>query len=703
MASSGTARADQPEPEADAEVESTEVHIVGDRADSIQKIPGSITVIDKKEIERAHATDAAELLGRVPGLNVRQEAAGGGRFDVGVRGLDPGRSRRVLVLEDGVPLAINPYAEPDLYFGPQIFRVSRIEVLKGSGSILFGPQTIGGVINLVTLVPPYETEARAAVDVGLFGTARTLGRFGTAIPTGDTSDPVRVVGQVVVERGDGARAQPYAEHDALVKVAFPTGAVGQGTLKLAAHRTTAVSEDVGLTRGMFERDPRRPSLSPESRLGLSRLDASFTHELALGGAVTLTTLAYATYTTRVWNRQRYDRIPEAGTPYVRISGDVELPLGALYFRDASRVLDRSYWVGGLEPRLTARFATGDVDHKLDAGLRFLVEGASLDELDGGSARASDGLLVGHESHATRAFAAYVSDRLAFRPWLVVTPGVRLEVAHYARQVSLAEVASQTGAGDSESVAVVPGLGLTAGAPEAHAFAGAHVGYAPPRLTTAISDQGQNQVLDPEQSTSYELGVRLRPEPFISGELTGWFQRFANQIVPSASPGSVTELVNGGATLSGGVDAAATLRAGAAAELPLEVDLGVRGGVLRSVFSGGDLDGKSLPYAPTFTISATLDVETRFGLAGEVAVRVVGSQYADDQNTVLPDATGRVGLIDAYTLLDANLSYAIAETGVAVSLVGKSLLNQPFVIARRPEGIAPAGFAELGAGLRYAVR
>ena len=47
------------------------------------------------------------------------------------------------------PVALAPYGEPEMYYSPPIDRMSRIEIIKGSGSILFGPQTIGGVVRWV--------------------------------------------------------------------------------------------------------------------------------------------------------------------------------------------------------------------------------------------------------------------------------------------------------------------------------------------------------------------------------------------------------------------------------------------------------------------------------------------------------------------------------------------------------------------------
>lgn len=684
--------------------EPIEVTIVGDGADAIQRIPGTTTVIGKDEIERANPADAAELLRRIPGFAVRQDSAGGGRLDIGVRGLDPGRSRRLLVLEDGVPLAINPYAEPDIYFPIQIERVTSIEAIKGSGSILYGPQTIGGVVNFTTWSPPYRTESNASVEIGENGTVRQIGRFGTAISVGEDQSPVRVLSHIVVKGSDGPRDQPSRDFDAMAKVAFPTGARGEATLKLAAHRTRAVSEDVGLTRGMFDAAPDRPTISPESRLELTRLDAVYTQLFELTPAVSLKILGYGSYTARVWTRVLYDRIPDPQARYTRIVGDPDLPFGAVYFQDASRILDRAYWTAGLEPRLTARFDTAGVHHTLDAGLRVLAEGASLDERESAHAGAQAGELTASEGHRSFAFAAYAQDRLAFRPWLLVTPGVRLELARYDRDVELTAGGAPFGEGSSDVVGVVPGIGMTIGVPEIHGYGGVHLGFAPPRATAAIGAQGQSELLGAERSTIYEAGLRSTPVRGLALEGAFFFQRFENQIVPNTTLAGGTELVNGGATKSIGGEGSLRIEIMKLASLDqlALVDVGSRAGVLHATFDGGPNAGNTLPYAPAYTFSATLDVGApTIGLVGELSYTRVGSQYSDDENTVLADASGRVGEIDAYDAVDVSLRYRVAKTGLYLMATGKSLLDRPYVASRRPEGIFTGGFRQLGFGVGYA--
>ena len=114
---------------AQARTETAEVRVIGEHADALQRVPGSGHVITKEDLRRAQPVDVGEMLRRVPGVQARQEYGGGMRLDISVRGLEGGRSRRVLVLEDGVPISLNPYAEPDMYYSPPVERMRGIEVV----------------------------------------------------------------------------------------------------------------------------------------------------------------------------------------------------------------------------------------------------------------------------------------------------------------------------------------------------------------------------------------------------------------------------------------------------------------------------------------------------------------------------------------------------------------------------------------------
>src|SRR5688572_23548510 len=134
--------------------------------ESIEGIPGSVEIIERATIESSRPVTSTEVLRKISGVNVRDEEGLGLRPNVGIRGLNPTRSSKVLLLEDGIPLTYAPYGDNASYYHPPIDRFESVEMLKGSGQILYGPQTIGGVVNYITPIPPSSREGSITLTGG---------------------------------------------------------------------------------------------------------------------------------------------------------------------------------------------------------------------------------------------------------------------------------------------------------------------------------------------------------------------------------------------------------------------------------------------------------------------------------------------------------------------------------------------------------
>ena len=675
-----------------------EVRVIGNRADSLQRVPGAGTLISAKDLQRAQPVDTAEMLRRVPGVQVRQEYSGGSRLDISIRGLESGRSRRVLLLEDGIPMSLNPYSEPDMNYAPAIERYRAIEVVKGSGNILFGPQTLAGTINFVPLAPPDHQHAAVDVDGGTYGYVRALAQYG------DTIGNARYVVQVLERRGDGFRAQPFNSTDALGKVIFPTGQDGEAMLKLSYHRDEADSDDVGLTSAMYKSDPRRATLAPHDHLIFDKYDAAVVHEQRFSADTKLKTILYAYDQPRIWRRQDFTRTPVAGTSYERIVGDESVPNGAIYFPHSNVVLDRDYMVAGFEPRAEHRMKTGFVEHTIDFGGRVLRETAHYQQRSGLYPESFAGSNDFEEKHYGTAFAAYVSDRIAFTDKLLVTPGIRYEHETFRRvvlrQAGPNGIQDTYDAGDKTVNGVIPGIAIVYGTKTANVFAGVHVGYAPPRVTSAISPRGQAADVHAEESLNYELGSRVAPAKWLRLEATGFLSNFSNQVVVGTEPGGDANLTDAGATNIFGLESGALLSINKLFDFPTVVELGVRYTFSRATFRYGANAGNLLPYSPEHTLTANFDVEHESGFGGEVAYWMVGPQFTDAQNTRTEDVTGSVGPLDPWHVVDTTLHYRHKPTNITVRLTAKNLLDATYIQARRPNGIFTGAYRQLLLGVRW---
>ncbi|MDP1523072.1 MAG: TonB-dependent receptor plug domain-containing protein, partial [Methylotenera sp.] len=141
------------------------VDVIGTQK-QLLKTPSSATIIEQEELESSHVLTVNEALRKAPGVVVRDEEGLGIRPNISVRGLNPTRSTKVLLLEDGIPLSFAPYGDNASYYFPSIDRFSSIEVLKGAEQIKYGPQTAGGLINFITPNAPEKFGGHMSVTAG---------------------------------------------------------------------------------------------------------------------------------------------------------------------------------------------------------------------------------------------------------------------------------------------------------------------------------------------------------------------------------------------------------------------------------------------------------------------------------------------------------------------------------------------------------
>jgi iron complex outermembrane receptor protein len=131
----------------------------------------SITVIDQKTIEASNATSVSELLRGQAGLHVSDIFGDGSQATVDLRGFGPAASRNTLILLDGRRLNNSAdSASPDLSL-IDIDDIAQVEILQGSGGVLYGNQAVGGVINIIRK-EALEDSASASVRMGSFNSTQ---------------------------------------------------------------------------------------------------------------------------------------------------------------------------------------------------------------------------------------------------------------------------------------------------------------------------------------------------------------------------------------------------------------------------------------------------------------------------------------------------------------------------------------------------
>jgi outer membrane receptor for ferrienterochelin and colicins len=132
------------------------------------EVPVSMDIISADDIKRSGAVDLPTILSRVAGLDVLNWGAGAS--DVSVRGYDQAMSPRLLVLINGRQVYLDHYGYTAWATLPvQLSEIRQIEVVKGPNSALFGFNAVGGVINIITQNPKFDSTGSISVTGGTNG------------------------------------------------------------------------------------------------------------------------------------------------------------------------------------------------------------------------------------------------------------------------------------------------------------------------------------------------------------------------------------------------------------------------------------------------------------------------------------------------------------------------------------------------------
>jgi vitamin B12 transporter len=153
----------------DSEDSLDEVVVVATRApEPLSKVGNSVTVLDQQAIQDSQKVNVSDLLATTPGITFARTGGPGNSTSVHIRGAD---SDHTIVLLDGVVLNDPSLTGGNFDFGNLLVGdISRIEILRGGQSTLYGSQAIGGVINIITAEPQPGFGADVQAEGGSLGT-----------------------------------------------------------------------------------------------------------------------------------------------------------------------------------------------------------------------------------------------------------------------------------------------------------------------------------------------------------------------------------------------------------------------------------------------------------------------------------------------------------------------------------------------------
>ncbi len=153
-----------------------EVVVTGTReTEPLKEVPATVNRVKEDEIKAVKPTHPSEVMNRVPGVWIN--STGGEGHITSIR--QPLTTSPVyLFLEDGIPVRSTGFFNHNALYEMNMPGAERVEVIKGTGTALYGSDAIGGTINVMTRPAPLTPEAEINPEAGSYNWKRLLATMG---------------------------------------------------------------------------------------------------------------------------------------------------------------------------------------------------------------------------------------------------------------------------------------------------------------------------------------------------------------------------------------------------------------------------------------------------------------------------------------------------------------------------------------------
>ena len=683
---------------ADTPVQDLDAFSVIGSKENVSELQGSGYFLDTTELEVFHHTDITNILRSVPGVYVRPEEGYGLFPNISLRGVDSGRSKKVTIMEDGIPSAPSPFSDPAAYYSPTAGRMSGFEVLKGSSQVKHGPQTTGGVINYLSTPIPEEKETNLTLSYGseseVIGhlTSGDLiqkdgGTLGYLVEVYHHQtdgwkdlDTTNLVGTPFA--GTGSNDTGFEKTDYMIKLSWaPNNDRHYYEFKLGR---TNLDGDIGYT-GLSAADFAANSYKRYAMTRFDNMDSDHTraylrHLFTISDTTTLTSSVFYNKFNRDW----YKISKINGTCLSTTALEDPTILDTLNGIGAGNITvkhnDRTYTVRGIQTKLNHEVG----NHQIEGGIRYTYDVYDSNPYSEDLYDLTDYSITNTaksgSSRNSKAWEFYVQDTLELGKF-DVTPGIRHTNVEYDFKGTGSDIEVTT-----------PGISfdytLEGGA---EIFGGYFRGQALP------GPSGRSKGDEEETSDSFEIGYRNAFESGLYYELVGFHTKFDNMLATD-SIGLNTTSRNFGEATTEGIEFLAGYDFGTLGGITTATPFSISATYTKSEFDtatdgsdfwGGAVPGNAFPYIPEWQFNA------RLGFVFEKTELFLNYQWVDE---VYTDAANSDS-IGSYGLVDVSLKRYINEK---FSIFGKitNLGDEEYATTRLPAGYRPGAPRLYTVGVNY---
>ena len=666
-----------------------EVTIIGSR-DAAREIAGSGALIESLQIRDEIATDINQLLKTVPGTYIREEDGYGLRPNIGIRGATSERSAKITLMEDGVLIAPAPYAAPEAYYFPTLARMQAIEVLKGASQLRYGPQTTGGVVNLVSNAQPGEPGGRVQLVYGQDHQTDLLASYGGRVgAVGFSLETVQRYNEGFKTIDRSEQDTGYQIEDYVAKLSWQGE---QHALNLKAQYSDETSDEtyLGLTDADFAQDPdRRYGLSSPDNMTNDHNAISVGWDWQVSAALELNTTVYRNQFHRDWFKL------SGGGALVEAANQGDAAAQAILDGEGDQLglsfkhNNRRYVSEGIQSNLNWEWR----DHVVAIGARYHEDEVDrfqpterYNQIDGELMleRIVDPKASDNRVQTAEALALWVTDA-----WQM-TDALRLDLALRHERVNTREqrfsdiARSELASARSNDTSIwLPGVAaLYQINDQWSVLAGVHRGFSP------LGGSAQSWE-KPETSVNYELGVRYEGEMF--AEVIGFYSDFSNKgescsnAYPCSNGATSGTFITGEALVSGIEAQVGMVFETGAVTWPLSIAYTLSRAEARGDSGSDEIQhGDKLASVPEHTFSLRLGAEIGARWDSYAVVKYTDSMCVEIgcNRNGSPFAE-----TDGFFSVDVGARYAVTDRLSAFAKL-ENALDKRAIVSRQPDGARP---------------
>ena len=669
-----------------------EITVIGSK-DNVPLMTGSGYYVDNEQLENEYITDINQVLKTVPGVYVSEEDGLGLRPNISIRAGIGGRSSKVHLMEDGIPIAPAPYAAPAAYYHPTALRMSGVEILKGAPLLRYGPQTTGGVINYLSTPIPATNGGQAMTSINDRGGVDVHAYAGGR--EGDFAGSIETVQQ----RGkgfkeiDGKDIGDYDNQDYVLKGRYQINPAHSLFAKAQYSDRSSDETYLGLTDADFNKNPnRRYPMSALDNIQDEHTGLNLTHNWITDNNSELRTTAYYNKTHRNWyklNDNKIDDFYEGNITQGQLDGTEDLAGIEL------KANDRTYYSTGVQTNFNTDILSAYGDHNIDVGARYHRDKVEryqpsdiFNQVDGNLIYQSTKVPNGSNNREERANATslWLTDKWQVTDPLLLNLAMRYEYID-TEETRGVDTDNQARVSNTQSI-FLPGLSASYQLnDEVQLIGGVHKGFSP--LGAGVSEDDNT---DPEESINYEIGTR-----YIDGnnyiEAVGFYSDFDSVIrnctenVPCGSGSdaitSGTEKESGSAVIAGLELMAGTRFDGDGFSIPLHATYTYTQAELAEDYKD-TLDGDRLTLVPKNQASVRAGIEMDSGWDTYLTAKYAGGicESVGCNRTNEPRSE-----TDSLFTFDAITHYPI---GYDAKVFGKveNIADKQVIVSRTPYGARP---------------